>query len=362
MTWARALAWRLERHLLEPVGNEGVAAVVRRLGAIPSMDAALAELAVRTRQSSSRAGDLTKAWTDGEVVMAFAFRGAAHYLAADEGGAFLALRAAGRQWERTSWVDHYGLTAQAWPDFRAAVREAVAEGPLTVAELGEALARHRAYRHLRPVFDDGAGTLVKPLTWQGDVGIAPAHDGRLALQRLDTNPHWGGIPDLDEAGRYAVSAYLRAYGPATRDHVHHWLGDGLSAGRKRIDGWLAGLADELATIDVEGATTLVLRTDVDDLLVTRGSDVVRFLPGHDQWLMGPGTRDEHVTPPPLRDLMTRKANPVTRGGVVCGTWARSGGALEVRWLEDSSAPDSALRAEGGRLCGILGIERQVSVR
>ena len=56
VTWGQALAWRMERHLLDPVGSESVADVVRRLGAVLSMDESLAELAVRTRRTSSRSG------------------------------------------------------------------------------------------------------------------------------------------------------------------------------------------------------------------------------------------------------------------------------------------------------------------
>ena len=362
VTWSQALAWRMQRHLLEPVGTSSVHGVVRRLGAVPSMDESLAELAVRTRQESSQPGQLAQAYAAGTIIKAFAFRGAMHYLSPEDGGAYLALRAAGRQWERASWVDYYGLTPQAWPDFRAAVRAALDDGPLTVRELGRVLARHRAYRHLEPVFDDGAGTLVKPLTWQGDVSLAPARDGQLTLQRLDDNPHWRGIPDLDDAGSFAVREYLRTYGPATPDHVHHWLGSGLSAGRKRLDHWLAELADQLARVDVEGTPALVLRTDVDDLLAAEPSDAVRLLPGHDQWVAGPGTKDEHVTPPALRDLMTRKANPVIRDGMVCGTWASKGEALEVRWLDDSPPPAAALTREGARLAGILGRELTLVVR
>ena len=53
VTWSQALAWRLERHLLDPVGSTPVADVVRRLGAVLSMDESLAELAVRTRSTTS---------------------------------------------------------------------------------------------------------------------------------------------------------------------------------------------------------------------------------------------------------------------------------------------------------------------
>lgn len=139
VTWAQALAWRMERQLLNPIGSASVAGVVRRLGAVLSMDESLAELAVRTRRKPSRQGELAVALADGEVVKTFAFRGSMHYLSPQEGGIHLALRSAGRQWELPSWVDHYRLTASDWPDFRAAVRAALSDGPLTVVELGRAL-------------------------------------------------------------------------------------------------------------------------------------------------------------------------------------------------------------------------------
>jgi hypothetical protein len=356
VSWGQALAWRMGRQLLHPVGSESVAGVVRRLGAVPSMDESLAELAVRTRRATSRPGELAKALAAGTVVKVFAFRGAVHYLSPEDGGAYLALRAAGRQWELPSWVEFYRLTPKAWPDFRAAVREALVDGPLTLAELGDAVTGHAAYRHLAPVFADGAGTLIKPLTWQGDMGFGPPRDGRATFQRLDANPRWKGIPDLDEAGPAAVSAYLRSYGPATVDHVHYWLGNGLSAGRKRLDGWLAGLGDQLVTVDVEGTEALVVRRDVDALGSAEPSDAVRFLPGHDQWVIGPGTKDTHVTPPDRRELITRKANPVIVGGVVCGTWARKGEDLTVSWLDDRPRPGAALEEEAARLAGILGTD------
>ena len=125
VTWAQALSWRLERQLLDPVGAESVAGVVRRLGAVLSMDESLAELAVRTRRRTSRPGELADALADGTVVKVFAFRGAMHYLSPEEGGVYLALRSPGRQWERASWVEYYRLAPEDWPDFRAAVREAL---------------------------------------------------------------------------------------------------------------------------------------------------------------------------------------------------------------------------------------------
>ena len=143
VTWAEALGWRMERHLLDPVGSDRAPDVVRRLGAVLSQDESVAELAVGTRRTASRPGELAQALADGEVINVVAFRGAMHYLTPEEGGIYLALRAAGRQWELPSWVEYYQLRPADWPDFRAAVRDALQHGPLTIHELGEALAKHR---------------------------------------------------------------------------------------------------------------------------------------------------------------------------------------------------------------------------
>jgi hypothetical protein len=194
VTWSQALAWRMKRQLLDPVGAGSVTAVVRRLGAVLSMDESLAELAVRTRCSTSRPGELAEALADGEVIKAFAFRGSMHYLAAEEGGMYLAIRSAGRQWELPSWVDYYRLAPSDWPDFRAAVRAALSDGPLTVVELGQALSMHRAFRHLKPVFEEGAGTLIKPLSWQGDLSFGPLRDGRRTVQRPGQQSEVAGHP------------------------------------------------------------------------------------------------------------------------------------------------------------------------
>ncbi len=362
VTWAEALGWRMERHLLDPVGADSAADVVRRLGAILSMDESLAELAVGTRCTASRPGELGQALANGEVINVFAFRGAMHYLSPEEGGIYLALRAAGRQWELPSWVEHYRLRPADWPDFRAAVRDALQHGPLTIPELGEALTTHRAYRHLKPVFDDGAGTLIKPLTWQGDMSIGPPRDGQRTFQLLDDNPRWSGIPDLEVAGPRAITAYFRTYGPATFDHVHHWLGANLSAGRRRLDRWLSDLADRLVTVDVEGATAYVVAEDAESLTAARPSNAVRFLPGHDQWVMGPGTKDSRVTPPVLREAMTRKANPVIVGGVVRGIWTLKRNEITVTRLGEMRRPQKAVEEEAQRLAALLGDGLRLTLR
>lgn len=78
------------------VGTESVAGVVRRLGAIPALPEAAAELAVRVRREHSRPGEVADALAEGRIIKTFAFRGATHLMTPQGGGAYLALRAASR--------------------------------------------------------------------------------------------------------------------------------------------------------------------------------------------------------------------------------------------------------------------------
>jgi len=90
---------------------------------------------------------------------------------------------------------------------------------------------------------------------------------------------------------------------------------------------------------------------------------VRFLPGHDQWVMGAGTKDKHVVPPPRRTPVTRKANVVVAGGVVSGTWTAKGDQLVVEWFAEAGRiPRTALTEESERVGSILGRQRELRVQ
>ena len=119
----------------------------------------------------------------------------------EDGGVYLALRAASRMWELPSWQSYYSLTPSDWPPFREAVRDALDDGPLTHDELGAAITARPRFKHLAFAFDAGAWTLLKPLAWQGDMSFGPPRDGRATFQRLDRNPRWAGLPDLERGWR-----------------------------------------------------------------------------------------------------------------------------------------------------------------
>jgi hypothetical protein len=59
--------------------------------------------------------------------------------------------------------------------------------------------------------------------------------------------------------------------------------------------------------------------------------------------------------------MTRKANPVVVGGVVCGTWARRDGRVAVTWLDDRPPPRQEIERENDRLADLLGADLRLSL-
>jgi len=353
----------MRQQLLDPVGNESVAGVVRRLGAVPAQREAAAELAVRARRQRSRLGEVAHALAEGRIINTYAFRGATHLMTPEDEGVYLALRAASRMWELPSWQSFYDLTPSDWPVLREAVREALADGPMTRDELGAAVTARPKLRHLGFAFADGAGTLLKPLAWQGEMSFGPPRDGHATFQRLDYNPRWAGVPELDEAGMRAVEAYFRAYGPATGDHLRYWLGEGLGAGRKQIQSWMTGLGDRLAAVDIDGGSAYVLREDLEELAATPATTAVRLLPGYDQWVLGPGTADPHVVPPARRTLVSRQADIVVAGGVVLGTWSLTDDQVVVAWFAEAGPPPrKALAEEVARLARILDRSLQPTVQ
>jgi hypothetical protein len=240
-----------------------------------------AELSIGARRTDGRVGDVSRALAAAQVVKVFAFRGATHLMMPRDAGAYLALRASSRMWELPSWNSFYGLAPSDWPRFRAYVRQALGEGPLTRSELAGALGRSSRYRHLRTVVAEGNDTLLKPLTWQGDMGLGPVRDGETTFVRLDDVPGWAGIPDLEEAVPTVLAAYFRTYGPATPARVHDWFGKGLGAKRQAVTRWLDQLGEQCAQVTIDGGRVLVLREDLDELRKAPVSAAVRLLPGRD---------------------------------------------------------------------------------
>ena len=361
LTWAQALAWRMRRQLVDPVGSLPVDGVVRRLGAVQAQVASSAELAIRVRRRASRRGEVARALADGRLVKTWAMRGTLHLLTPDEGGAFLSLMAAGRSWERPSWVKYFGITPARMERLRGVVREAIDERPLTREELIEAVGRKRGFKGVAEGLRSGWGTLLKPIAWQGDLVFGPNAGTRVTFTTPQAaSARWAGIPDPDEAAPIAIRTYLGAYGPATVEAFSDWISGGWFS-KKRMRTWFSDLGDAIVELDVDGERAWVLAEHADELAAAKPTAAVRLLPGFDQYVLGPGTKDGHVTTTARRSDVSRTAgwiSPVlVSAGVVCGTWELDGAEVRVAWFKEAGrVPRATLEAETGRLSDILGAD------
>jgi hypothetical protein len=366
ITWRQALAWRMKRQLLDPVGRLPVAGVVRRLCGVQTQVASSAELAVRLRRQASRPGEVSRALSEGHVIKTWAMRGTLHLLTPEDGGAFLSLIAAGRPWARPSWQRYFGMTPKQMDVLRGVVREALDGAPLTREELIAAVTARRRLGHVGDALRSGWGTLLKPLAWQGDLCFGPNRGTRVTFMLPTTaSVRWAGPPDPEEAAPRAIAAYLSAYGPATADTFSHWLGGGWF-GKRQLRAWFAALGKRLAEVEVDGERAYVLAEDLDGLASAAPTEAVRLLPGFDQYVLGPGTGDRHVVPPARRSAVSKQggwiAPVVVAGGVVRGTWELDGDRVRVAWFREAGRPPrKALETEVARLSSILDRDLTTSV-
>lgn len=356
------MAWRLERHFLRE-GAESARDVVRRLSAVPAWSGD-ADLAVRRRLAGPALDPVGSALLSGELIRTYAFRGATHLLAAKDAGVFMAVRGASAQWTLPSWQQHYNLRPHDWSALRDAARAAVADNPVTHAEFVDAITKRSQFRHLRPGLSDPSHTLLKPLAWQGDICFGPTLDGLTTFQSPSSSPFWQGLPDLDDAGRQAVLLYLSGYGPASFDNLHYWLVAGLSAGRRRLDRWLAALADDVVEISVDNRPTFHLREHLETLAdVVVVPEETTLLPAYDQWVLGPGTADESVVPREHRQLVTRGAGLLVHAGRVAGTWKLNRTDLHLSWFPQQAPLHNQLVAhEANKLSKLLGFGTTITIK
>jgi hypothetical protein len=359
VTWAQALGWRMQRQLLDPIGQLSVVETVRRLGGVQAQVASAAALTLRLRRNASRSGEVSRALAEGRLIKTWAMRGTLHLLTPREGGAFLSMLAAGRSWELPSWQRYFGMENRHWDRLRTVVREALAGPALTREQLIAAIVTEPQLSHLAEELRSGWGTLFKPLAYQGDLCQGPGRGKWVTFTRPDViSTRWAGVPEPDDAAPIVIRAYLAAYGPATTDNLRNWLARG-RVNIRRLRAWVAALGDRLTEVEVDGEPAWMRTEDVDELAAARPSTAVRLLPGFDAYVLGPGTDDPHVITPARRPDVSRPAGwispVVVAGGVVSGTWELDRDMARIRWFREAGrVPRRMLDAEVARLSPMVG--------
>ncbi|WP_019631076.1 winged helix DNA-binding domain-containing protein [Actinomadura atramentaria] len=345
LTWSQVLAWRMGRQFLTAPGGASPVAAAARLGGVQAQVASAAELALAVRGASPAAPALAA----GTLVRTWAMRGTLHLLPTADAGAYLALCARVRNWEKPSWQRTFGATPADLEAAAAAAADALSGGAaLTRDELTAAIVERTGSEHLADVLGSGWGTLLKPLAWWGVLCHGPARGARVTFAAPSALPGWRGDVPVEEAAAVVVRAFLGAHGPGTPATFDHWLSRGGNR-RREVAGWFEA-AGELADVEVDGVPMKALPEHADELAAAPPAPL-RLLGPFDPYVLGAGTGAEYLIPPDRRKDVSRAAGwiapVILHEGRVAGVWDEKDGEIAVKAFEE--LPAAALAAEIDRV-------------
>jgi hypothetical protein len=300
--------WTLARQMLLERAELDAVTAVERLAGMQAQYSPSPYIGLWSRLRDFSRHELEAAVMESRVVKATLMRGTLHLVSARE---FDPYRVACR-FRHPFWRNGLSLLLERGVDveaLRGEILEALRERPHSRSELERAF-RHRLPADLPPWLTSSALLVV------GATMNVP-EDARFG--------HFGGSryrpappPEADPqaALRSVVTAYLRAFGPATRADVTQWLGQPVTSFAPILDSL------ELIAFQAEDGRRLV------DLVDAPRPDAgvaapVRFLPKWDSLLLAHGRR-ERVLPDHLRRTVIGKNGDVLStflvDGFVAGAW------------------------------------------
>ncbi|GIE29619.1 hypothetical protein Ait01nite_026640 [Actinoplanes italicus] len=356
----QVLAWRMHRQFLARPADNSAEAIVGRLCGVQAQVASAAELAVAVRHPSPTGGEAARALQQRSLIKVWAMRGTLHLLTPGDAPAYLSLLAAARTWEKGSWQKTFATTAQL-AAITGATREILPGRVLTREQLTAEILDRTRDDALAELLRSGWGTVLKPLAWQGLLCSGPSDGNRVTFTSPETwIDGWAGLPDPGEAAERVIPAYLGAFGPATMESFDQWLIRGTSK-KASLRGWFAALTSSgvLTEVEINGRPAYARTADLDDIAATEPASPVRLLPAFDQFVLGPGTREEHIIAPHRRPLISKAAGwispVVVAAGRVAGTWESTDGGIAVTlFAEADPVPEKELAAEADRLAELTG--------
>ena len=326
MTSARTLSPRalnralLARQLLLERADLSVEEAVEQVGGLQTQYAPSGYVGLWTRLAGFRRGTLTAALEDRRVVQATLMRTTIHVVSRREfWPSAVGIRRARRAWAlRVGGGDEATMIARA-----ERLREALAEGPRTVRELGD-LAR---------------GFVGSLGVWVDLVRVPPSGTWeRRRADRLALAEDWVGPCDAteEEGLAHLVGTYLRAFGPAPWRDIATW------AGIPAADAQRGGGALALRRYRDEAGRELVDLPDAP-LPDPDAAAPARFLPHWDAMLLAHARRTG-ILPEEHRPRVFTTKNPFSVGaylvdGRVAGAWSAQGGQIVLDPYEELAPRD-----------------------
>jgi hypothetical protein len=339
---------------------DDLVALTKRLCGLHAQVFSSAELTAWARiDGLDRGAVVAECWEHGRLVKQWAMRGTLHLLPGDELGLWHSALSTFDHFHRGAWLRNFGFASKDEVDaLVAAVGDALDGQVLTRAELASAVASHTGNPALAEHLTESWGSSLKPAAFQGQLVFAPSTGPNVRFTKPPQLPR----PPVDDALDEIARRYLAMYGPARREDFSRWWHTTMmtaARAQKRFE----RLGDEVAVVDVEGATCWVLRSDLDELSAFEPEKAARLLPLFDQYVVSSNRGIEQLLPQAHRDAVFRQAgwiSPVILvDGAVAGVWKHDlkGAKLTVELAPFGKVPKWALKqlsAEAERLRDYLG--------
>ncbi len=321
----RSLWWRAQ--LLEPRPQTGdPAGIVRTIGAIQSQEPPSAALALRARGGGFDASEVERARVeDRSFVRTWCQRGTIHLVAAEDLVWMLELLRETLVAARASRWRNLALDDAIYEKARRSLRKALANGPLTRAEIGE---------RWQSAGIDLSGQrlphLISRAAIDGDICDGPDRGRDRTWVRIEdwVEPYSG--PFGQEALAELARRHLVGHGPAEPRDLAVWSGLKVSDARAA---W-AQIKDELEELESPWGPRWMIATG-SRTNPGEGSGVARLLGAFDAYLLGYKDREPAVPPPHTKAVSgganLRVAASAAKDGVVLGTWRmdKRAGGLEI---------------------------------
>lgn len=323
---------RLRSQLLTGSGSRRPSGSVRRLLAVQAQNLAGALWSVGQRTPGSTIADVEADLAAGAVVLTWPLRGTLHLVHADDAEWLLPLlaprAAAGRG---KLWRDA-GLTDAVFDRAAAVLTEALADGPLTRAEVVGVL-------ESAGISTEGqrGSHLLRHLAERRVIIFGPRRGKTQTFMRYgDLIVVGGAEPSRDESLRRLALRYMSGHGPATEQDLAWWSGLTLRDARAAValavpDLAAVAVGDRLYYLDhdvlagCEGSAEGPEDTSSKEANVGKSSPAVHFLPGFDEFHIGYADRQLILAPEhqvlvgPGKNGLFRA--PVTIDGVIAGIWS-----------------------------------------
>jgi len=316
----------LARQLLLERSKASIVEATEQVGGLQVQYAPSGYVGLWTRVAGFRRGDLTAALEDRTLIQASLMRTTIHLVTRGEYWRFaMGVRRSRQEWAARTQL----LPPERKLDANAArLREALADGPKTVKELGD----------LAKGF---VGTLG---LWVDLVRVPPSGTWeRRRADRLALAEWWIGPNDAteDDGLAHLVRAYLRGFGPAPWRDIASWAAISVAEARR-------GAANLTLTLYRDEAGGELI--DLADAEPTDPATPapVRFLPHWDNTLLVHARRTA-LLPEPFRGRVFSTKKPFSVGtylvdGQVAGAWS----VVEGRIVLDPFVPLTDLKAPDRR--------------